>query len=105
MLPESATCLSIGVTCGCGATFCFACKAHVHEPASCKIWEVLCAEMETAKALGELDSSKWIRENTTACTSCAALGITAVNAICDDFEEGGAAGEFVKGSATFTVTG
>lgn len=28
--------------------------------------------METAKALGELDSSKWIRENTTACTSCAA---------------------------------
>lgn len=37
--------------------------------------------------------------------SCTALGITGVNAICDDFEEGGAAGEFVKGSATFTVTG
>ena len=37
--------------------------------------------------------------------SCTALGITGVNAICDDYEEGGAAGEFVKGSATFTVTG
>lgn len=37
--------------------------------------------------------------------SCVALGITGVNAICDDFEEGGSAGEFVKGSATFTVTG
>jgi hypothetical protein len=37
--------------------------------------------------------------------ACTALGITGVNAICDDFEEGGAAGEFVKGNATFTVTG
>lgn len=37
--------------------------------------------------------------------SCTALGITGVNAICDDFEEGGSAGDFVKGSATFTVTG
>lgn len=37
--------------------------------------------------------------------SCASLGITGVNAICDDFEEGGAAGEFVVGNATFTVTG
>jgi hypothetical protein len=37
--------------------------------------------------------------------SCTALGITGVNAICDDFEEGGAAGEFVVGNATFTVTG
>jgi hypothetical protein len=36
---------------------------------------------------------------------CTGLGLTSVNAICDDFEEGGAAGEFVVGNATFTVTG
>jgi hypothetical protein len=37
--------------------------------------------------------------------ACTALGLTGVNAICTDFEEGGAAGEFVTGTATFEVTG
>jgi hypothetical protein len=37
--------------------------------------------------------------------ACTALGITGVNAICDEAEEGGAAGDFVKGTATFTITG
>ena len=36
---------------------------------------------------------------------CTGLGLTSVNAICTDFEEGGAAGEFVTGTATFEVTG
>lgn len=37
--------------------------------------------------------------------SCTGLGLTGVNAICTDCEEGGAAGEYVTGTATFTVTG
>lgn len=37
--------------------------------------------------------------------ACTGLGLTSVNAICVDFEEGGTAGEFVMGSATFEVTG
>jgi hypothetical protein len=36
--------------------------------------------------------------------ACTGLGLTGVNAICDEFEEGGAVGEFVVGNATFTVT-
>lgn len=37
--------------------------------------------------------------------ACTGLGLTGVNAICTEFEEGGAAGEFVSGTATFEVTG
>lgn len=37
--------------------------------------------------------------------ACTGLGLTGVNAICTDFEEGGAAGEYVSGTATFEVTG
>jgi hypothetical protein len=36
--------------------------------------------------------------------SCTGLGITG-NAFCTDVEEGGAAGEFVRGTATFKITG
>ena len=36
--------------------------------------------------------------------SCAGLGITG-NALCTDVEEGGAAGEYVKGTATFKISG
>jgi len=44
-------------------------------------------------------------QTTSYAIACTALGITGVNAICDEAEEGGAVGEFVKGNATFTVTG
>ena len=37
--------------------------------------------------------------------ACTGLGLTSVNAICTSFEEGGSAGEFVVGTATFEVTG
>lgn len=37
--------------------------------------------------------------------ACTALGITGVNALCIDVTEGGSFGEYVKGSATFQVTG
>jgi len=36
--------------------------------------------------------------------SCTGLGITG-NAFCTDVEEGGAVGEFVKGTASFKITG
>jgi len=36
--------------------------------------------------------------------SCSGLGVTG-NAFCTDVEEGGAVGEFVKGTATFKITG
>ena len=36
--------------------------------------------------------------------SCSGLGITG-NAFCTDVEEGGAAGEYVKGTATFKISG
>lgn len=37
--------------------------------------------------------------------ACTGLALTGVNAICTEFEEGGAAGDFVTGTATFVVTG
>jgi hypothetical protein len=33
------------------------------------------------------------------------LGLTSVNAICEDDEEGGKVGDLVQGTATFRVTG
>ncbi len=72
VLPDQAISLSVAVTCACGTQFCFACKDEPHEPASCKIWEAFNAEREGAKLSGELDSSKWISENTMPCTSCSA---------------------------------
>jgi len=36
--------------------------------------------------------------------SCTGLGITG-NAFCTDVEEGGSVGEYVKGTATFKITG
>lgn len=42
---------------------------------------------------------------TSYAISCAGLDITGVNAFCTDCEEGGSAGEYVKGSATFQITG
>ena len=72
MLPDHAISLCVSVACGCGTEFCFNCKEDPHEPASCKVWEAFSAEREGAKLSGELDSSKWISENTTPCTSCSA---------------------------------
>jgi hypothetical protein len=36
--------------------------------------------------------------------SCSGLGVTG-NAFCTDVEEGGAVGEYVRGTATFKITG
>ncbi len=44
-------------------------------------------------------------QDTAYAIACTALGITGVNALCIDVDEGGSFGEYVKGNATFQVTG
>ena len=66
-IPES-----LPLPIGCAHRFCFACKEAPHEPATCKVAERFAVEREGARLAGELDSSRWITENTTACISCSA---------------------------------
>ena len=65
-------------------------------------------QAEPLKQGDEISLEYWGKNPPTKGTkyaiSCTGLGITG-NAFCTDVEEGGSVGEYVKGTATFKITG
>jgi len=69
--PAHVHCRHVAVTCVCGTSFCFACKASPpHEPATCAAWERLKGENGSVVQRAERESEAWIQSQTTRCTGC-----------------------------------